>query len=656
MKPIRIFQRIMKKVKIVAVLSVIGIALNIAAESPSKLPKTEILGKEYYIYEAKKGESVYGIAKKFGWDIEEFIRLNPEASGGIQKGDRLFYPTGQVTVVTEVPEPVVIDVTSFEPIKHKVKKGETVYSISRQYGVPLDIIYKSNPSTKKGVKAGEILEIPQTGSSQYYFYSIKKGDTLSSISQTYNTSVEDILKNNAGLTATNLKDGETIRITINSNVGKIRTELVEEDVVSSISSYKVSKNESWEDIAEKTGVEVDVLKDANEELESPQKNDIVNIPVVETVEVEKTIPVDNQIDLTYEEVQEIYDSIRGGTPEERIIEGVRIALLLDEPNSKKDIDFTRGMLVALSEFKDVSYKIDLKVLDGRVSTDNLINDLDNFEPNLIVTTADKAFPLFLADYGNTNNIQIVNVFDLKNDLYEDNASMIQFLPPSSFFNDRIATRIYRDNLRRKLISVGEHDENDGIASELFKLFDNDVENLSLEEFGSMEPDIFQPVLIYSHASKKEEVSDFLTNIDTMVENYPGFDFRIIGRSNWIAMIDDFGDKFQEYRIYVPSRVWLDTNSNVWKQFEEDYDELFEGYPIRSIPNFAASGYDVAKFFIPSIESNKGDFNNIISTAETAGLQNDISLSRVNNWGGFINGIGYLIRFGHDGLNEKIVVK
>ena len=656
MKPTGLFRTITKGVKYGLTFSLMGIVLTISAESPSKLPKTEILGKEYYIYEANKGESVYGIAKKFGWDVEELVRLNPDASSGIHKGDRLYYPTGQITVVTEVPEPIEVDVDSLEPIKHKVKKGENIYSISRQYGVPLEVIYKYNPSAKKGVKVGEVIEMPQSGYGQYYFYTVKRGDNLPSIANTFNTSIEDILKNNAGLTANNLKDGETIRLTINSNVGKIRTELVEEEVVSSISSYKVSKNETWDDIAEKTGVEVEVLKEANEEIENPQKNEFVNVPVVETVAVEKPVPVEDQTDLSHEDVQEIYDSIKGVNPDINVVEGVRMALILDEPNSKKDVDFTRGMLLALNEFKNVPYKIDFKVIDGRVSGDNLMVELDNYEPNLIVTTADRAFPLFLADYGNTNNVQVVNVFDLKNDLYEDNASIVQLLPPSSFFNDRIATRIYKDNHRRKLISVGEIDENDGIAMELFKLYDGVGENLSLEEFGSMEPDLFEPILIYSYASKKEEVADFLTNIDNLVENYPGLDYKIIGRSSWAAMIDDYGDKFQEYRVYVPSRVWLDTNSSEWKQFEDAYENFFNGVPIRSIPNFAASGYDVAKYFIPALDSNKGDFNKVLSLSEVEGLQNDISLNRVNNWGGFINGVGYIVRFEPDGSYEKIIVK
>ncbi|MCH5225747.1 MAG: LysM peptidoglycan-binding domain-containing protein [Muribaculaceae bacterium] len=652
------------KVGSIKFLAIVILALSagfsMRGENADRLPKTEMLGKQYYLYEVKKGESIYGIAKRYGWDLEELLRLNPEASGHLNRGMKLYYPTGQVSVVTEMPQPVEIDPSSLEPIRHKVKKGETVYSISRQYNVPLDVIYKYNPSAKKGVKTGEIIEIPQTGRAQYYYYTVKRGDTMASVANTYNTSVEDILRNNPGLTVDNFREGESIRISINSNVANIKTELVKEDRVASIGSYKVAKNETWEEISEKTGVDVEVLKEANDAAQSegsePKEHSVVSVPIVETVEIEKTISYESPEEMSEEEVIEIYDSVKGNFPESEEEEGVRLAVILDEPNSKKDIDFSRGVLVALSEMKSSPYKINLKILDGRVASSNLIEELDNFEPNLIVSTADKAFPIFLADYGNTNNIQIVNVFDLKNDLYEDNASMIQILQPSSLFNDRIASRLYKDNSRRRLIMVGEQDENDGIGSELMNLFSGNVEVMSLEDFGSYEPELSKTGLIYSYATKKEEVADFLKNVESLAENNPGYGFNVVGRLSWIAMQDDFSDMFAQYSVSIPSRVWLDEDSRAWRNFSAEYEKLFDGSPVRSVPNFAASGYDIATYFIPLVAENHGDFNKGYMGISEKAIQNDISLKRVNNWGGFINEVGYVVMFSEDGKMERVVVK
>lgn len=641
--------------KIVVAISILAMATGNYAKTDPKLQTTEILGKEYYIYVVKKGESVYGIAKKNGWDLEELLRLNPDAGSSIEKGDRLYYPTGKVSVVTEMPKPVEFDYSKLQPIRHKVKKGETVYSIAKQYNTPLETIYKYNDKAKKGVKVGDIIELPQTATSQYYYYTLKSGDSLPELAKSYNTSVEDILKNNPGLTVDKIPQGETIRISINSNVGKFKTEMVTEERISRISDYKVEKHDSWEDISEKTGVEVDILKQANGNPEEPTDNTIITVPVIEEIKIEKNVALTPQEDLTSAQVQEIYDSIKGLYPDDNLLEGVRMALIMDDPGSNKDIDFTRGLIIGISEFKNSSNKIDLKVIDGRVSSNDLVDELEDYEPNLIISTADRTFPIFLADFGNTTNTQIINVFDLKNDLYEDNSSMVQLLPPSGYFNDRLATKIYKDNRTRKLIGVGDEDSTDGVADELFKLFDNG-EKISLEEFGALEPDVLEPILIYSYASKKEEVADFFKNVENLSENSPELDFKIIGRSNWIALIDDFGDQFEEYSVYVPSRVWVDENSAEWKNFNEKYEEMFDGMPVRSIPNFAASGYDVAKYFIPLVSLNKGDFNKGLQNYSVSGLQNDIDLARINNWGGFINASSYLIRFKPGGMTERILVK
>lgn len=644
-----------KRFTFAVALLIVGSTFVIYGGSSNKLAKTEILGKEYYVYEVKKGESVYGVAKRYGWDLEELLRLNPDASKSTHKGMRLYYPTGQVSVVTEMPQPIEIDKSSLEPIRHKVKRGENVYSISRQYGVALETIYKQNPSAKKGVTPGETLVIPQSLNSPYYYYTVKTGDTLTGIARTFNTSVEDILRNNPGLTIDNLEAGSVLRISINSSVGKVKTELVAENKVSSINSYKVNKDETWEDISETTGVDAQILKEANGDEEKPKENTVVHVPVVEVVESERIIVPSVPEEMSEEEIKEMYDSIKGVSADDRIFEGVRMAVILDEPNTKKDIDFTRGILVALSQMEDEPYKVDLKVIDGRVSSNNLIEELDDFEPNLIVTTADKAFPAFLADYGNSNNLQVVNVFDLKNDLYEDNASMIQILAPSAYYNDKISNQIYKDNRRRKLYLVGEQDENDGIATELIKLYGGESEILTLEDFGNFQPDLLESFVIYSYASRKAEVSDFLKNVENLAANNPGSRYSIIGRSSWVAMLDDFGDQFQEFSVTIPSRVWLDEDSKEWKKFSEEYEGMFGGDPVRSIPSYAASGYDIANYFIPMMLKTGGDFN-IDVTIDIPQLQNEINLNRVNNWGGFINGVEYLIEFSPEGKPVRRIVK
>ncbi len=641
-------------------IGIAAAAIPVFAAGP-KLPKVEILGKEYYYHEIKKGESIYGIAKEHGWDLEELVRLNPNTSSEMEKGARLYYPTGKVTVVTEEPVSVVdIDSISYDPINHVVKKGETVYSISRQYNVPLDVIYAAYPNAKYGIKAGETIVIqqsPQTVSDKYLYYVIKPGDTLYSLAKKYHTSIEDILIANPSVSEKNFKIGDTIRLAINSNSKRIHTELVEEERLASVESYKVKKNDTWSTIAKETGVDEETLKEANEETSKLKKNAIVNVPVIETVQVEKEVEKEDPRELTSEGIQELYDSIHNIDSEQSLLAEVKIAAILDEPTSNKDLDFSRGFLIAVDELKNSPYKINFKVIDGRMSTEAVTNALDDFEPNLIVATADKNFPAFLADYGNTNQIEIVNVFDVKNELYEDNPSMVQLLPPSSYFNQQIADRLYSDYGNRKLIVVGLPDSNDGIAEILLpKYQDYDKTELpvsGLSDFELSESDYY---VIYAYSSKKEEVADLLQAVENLKEKYPLANISVVGRPSWVVLNETYGDKFAEADVIIPSRVWFDSESSVGKRFMGKFNDMFDGVPVKSFPSFAASGYDVAKYFIPSTARNGGDFNKGFSGFEGTPIQSEINLERVNNWGGFINPIGYLLKFRHGGFIEKEIVK
>ena len=629
-----------------------------AVTSKNELPKVEILGKEYYYYEVGKKETLYGIAKKFGWDLEEVVRLNPNVAQDLNKGDKIYYPTGKVTVVTDMTAAEPQAEIDLEPIEHIVKKGETVYGIAHQYNIPLDVIYNANPSSRSGIKKGDKITLPQSPNAKYFFYKIKSEDTLPLVAKKFNTSIESILKNNAGLSEKNFKTEEIIRISRNSNDRNIKTELVEESTVTSIESYTIKKNDTWASISEETGVDEEILKASNEDVEDLKKDVVIAVPIVESVQVEKEIIEEDPREETEEGIQEIYESVHGITSQEEDEENeVRIAIILDDPTSRKDIDFTRGFLIALSEFENKDVNIELKVLDGRVATNTLISELENYEPNLVFATADKTFPAFLADYGETNSVEIVNVFDVKNDLYEESAAMIQLLPPPAYFNEHIAEKLYKDHKGEKLLMVGDKDENDGLGEYLADNFpDDQISYLSVGEFGEFSPEENGYYLIYSNSTKKEEVADVLQGISNIKENNPGVGLTVVGRQNWITYWDDFLDKYYSGNVMIPSRVWLDTESVAWKNFREKYDKMFGGEPVKSYPNFAVSGYDAANYFIPVIESNNGDFNKTIRNSTFKPIQTDISLQRVSNWGGFINPTSYLIEFTPAEYINKISVK
>jgi LysM repeat protein len=84
-------------------------------------------------------------------------------------------------------------------IIHKVDAGETVYSITRRYKITQDLLIKTNPSIRNGLKVGDEIRIPLTQASvekedQYFIHTVQPSETLFSIAKKYGVSVEQIKK------------------------------------------------------------------------------------------------------------------------------------------------------------------------------------------------------------------------------------------------------------------------------------------------------------------------------------------------------------------------------------------------------------------------------------------------------------------------------
>jgi membrane-bound lytic murein transglycosylase D len=112
------------------------------------------------------------------------------------------------------------------PLFHIVEAGETIYAISRKYNISIDEIYRINelsPEDKIGIGQKIYLDDPfermnepvieNSGEDSYINYTVKKGDTMYSISKQHNASIEDILEWN-NKADYNLKEGEILRIKV----------------------------------------------------------------------------------------------------------------------------------------------------------------------------------------------------------------------------------------------------------------------------------------------------------------------------------------------------------------------------------------------------------------------------------------------------------
>ena len=124
------------------------------------------------------------------------------------------------TVLVEVdkPEPELEEI-SMQKVVHTVKKGDTYYGISKQYGNSvLDLLEWNELEIHDKLSIGQKLEVyvkekpsSQPEGKDHILHTVQAGETLFSISRTYGVSVPELLKWNEKADSS-LKVGEKIKI------------------------------------------------------------------------------------------------------------------------------------------------------------------------------------------------------------------------------------------------------------------------------------------------------------------------------------------------------------------------------------------------------------------------------------------------------------
>lgn len=150
-------------------------------------------------YTVKSGDSLWNIAKKFGVSVEELKAANNLSSNLLNVGRVLKIPKEEVTQMGDY-------------IVYTVKKGDSLYSIGKEFDVSVDELIDYNNLSTSSLKINQQLLIPkkketESGST----YTVKSGDTLYSIARNFNATVNELMMLN-NLTTSVLSLGQILRV------------------------------------------------------------------------------------------------------------------------------------------------------------------------------------------------------------------------------------------------------------------------------------------------------------------------------------------------------------------------------------------------------------------------------------------------------------
>jgi len=131
--------------------------------SPSKgkiiIANENVYSVDYHT--VKKGETFYKIAKIYGISSSFLQGLNPEINEASLKEGYLLLTARPIKISKpQDKEETNTRQPAYEVEEHVVKKGETLYTIARQYSVNVEDLKKANPGLSEKLSEGQKINIP----------------------------------------------------------------------------------------------------------------------------------------------------------------------------------------------------------------------------------------------------------------------------------------------------------------------------------------------------------------------------------------------------------------------------------------------------------------------------------------------------------------
>jgi LysM repeat protein len=568
--------------------------------------KVIISGTPYYIHQVKKGETAYSISRAYNVTVEELTRENPPALYGVNEGQTLRIPVRELNTAVSMPgltAPVKKDEARF--IYHKLLPGETVYSLSKLYGVSENEIVTANPGIEiNKLPVGSEIAVPKrefmTDKQQfavqdpnYIFHRVVRGESISSIAEKYGISVRDLRRENRNLRFPQV--GDYLRIPVKP---------VETVIVPELPDTVVVKEE-----------------EAMVMLDRP----VVFTPVRDlsgSVDIAVLLPffLDENNERTY------IDS-------SKIVKGKRVPRVMkyaDDWIYKGSVGFLEmymGVLLAADTLRSLGLNVNLHEYDIKSDTiaiTKLIRDGSLSQMDLIIGPVYSSNLAIVAEYAGMLKIPVVSPVSLYNNqilsgnpqifIANSTLEVVQnaIAKKTSDYYDHNFVFIHSDTAG---IDAGIDNFRDKIISELASRLP--YEEIRFKEFIFYSRSTFNNDSInrLSHAlsnksgnviiiasEERPVISETLIEIHGLIKKY---DMKVFCYPS-ILGIDNLDPKFLfdlEVNLYSP--YWIDYSQRDVIQFNSDFRRKFYTQPTEM--SYAWEGYDIAYYFISGLAMHGKDF-------------------------------------------------
>lgn len=172
-------------------------------------------------YTVTPGDTLYSIANSYNMSVDQLKQLNNLTTNTIQVGQTL-------QVIGTAPES-----TQITGVTYTVQPGDSLYSIAERANLTVNQLMKLNNLASTMIYVGQTLNLADTPQQNVAgaTYTVKEGDTLYRIAQNHNMSVTE-LKNMNNLSSNSLSIGQVLKVSGNTKAESVKNrEQVLQDLV-----------------------------------------------------------------------------------------------------------------------------------------------------------------------------------------------------------------------------------------------------------------------------------------------------------------------------------------------------------------------------------------------------------------------------------------
>lgn len=133
--------------------------------APDSIGNEIVNGQRYVVHKLTPQETYYQLSRTYGVPVNDIMNANNKKN--LRNGDTVKIPRGKAVNETQaiknenVPQEkdnVLIDPRDMT--EYKVSKSETLYAISRRFGISVDDIKKVNGLKSENLREGQLLKVP----------------------------------------------------------------------------------------------------------------------------------------------------------------------------------------------------------------------------------------------------------------------------------------------------------------------------------------------------------------------------------------------------------------------------------------------------------------------------------------------------------------